>query len=181
MIAYSQRFGFLKLVDYNQYKIIKFAISIEFYQIFHCSIFRKQSSMMKFLGTTNSKNKIIISLDRPSCVVFNNRIVTTFAVIVPEIQPFDFDAFQINEYHENKIFRYFYEFFTTFEIGITIFKNQILYNCKFKKYNKHIITYAINSYFQKNCVQNFWKHTWKHLIVLKLKYVNQSKILKIHF
>ena len=60
-----------------------------------------QSSMMKFFGTTNSKNMIIMSLDRPSCVVFNKRIVTTFAVIVPEIQPFDFDAFQINEYHEN--------------------------------------------------------------------------------
>ena len=66
-----------------------------------------QSSMMKFLGTTNSKNLIIMSLDGPSSVVFNKRIVTTFAVIVADIQLFDFDAFQINEYHEKYSFGIF--------------------------------------------------------------------------
>ena len=80
---------------------MKFEILSEFYQMFHCFIFRMQSSMMNFVGTTNSKNMIIMSLDGPSCVVFNKQNVTTFAVIVPEIQQFDFDVFQINEYHEN--------------------------------------------------------------------------------
>ena len=68
-----------------------------------------------------------------------------------------------------------------FQIRIAIFKNQILYNREFKKYNQHIVPYAINTSFQKSCGQNFWKHTWKHLIVLKLMQVNQSKILKIDF
>ena len=66
-----------------------------------------QSSMMKFLGTTNSKNIIIVSLDGSSCVVFNKRIVTTFAVIVADIQHVELDAFQINEYYEKWSFEIF--------------------------------------------------------------------------
>jgi len=62
---------------------------------------------MKFLGTTNSKNMIIMSLDGSSCVVLNKIVVTTFALIVAEIQLFDLDAFQIHEYHENWSFEIF--------------------------------------------------------------------------